>query len=119
MLTVGQQEMTPFLAAPQHHYLIRSIERPATRPPQATVIIARGPFDERAERDLLETHRIEVLVTKNSGGEATRPKLDAARALGTEVVIVARPPMPEALHRVRDAAGAMRWLDTQAALRGE
>ncbi len=119
MLTVGQQDLAPFIAAPQHHYLIRSIDKPDTLPPYASVITARGPFAERDERSLLETHRIETLVTKNAGGTATRAKLDAARTLGIEVVIVSRPPLPEGLDHVPDAPAAHRWLEAQAALRGE
>ncbi len=119
LLTIGQQELAPFLAAPHHHYLIRSIDTPATIPPGARVITARGPFDEVDERHLLETNAIECLVTKNAGGRATRAKLDAARMLGVEVVIVSRPAWPDGLDHLSDAAAAQRWLETQAALRGE
>lgn len=119
MLTIGQQELAPFLAAPHHHYLIRSIDRPTTLPPDAETITARGPFAEPDERHLLAAHRIEVLVTKNAGGSATRAKLDAARALGIEVVIVSRPALPDGLEHVPDAPSAQRWLEAHAARRGE
>ena len=117
-LTVGQQELAPFLAAPWHEYLIRSVEPPdpASLPPRAACIAGRGPFETAAERRLLETARIEVLVTKNSGGAATAAKLEAARGLGLEVVIVARPPPPPG-PAVQDAAAALAWL-RHAALRG-
>ena len=59
----------------------------------------------------------EVLVTKNSGGAAVAGKLAAARSLGVEVVMVARPPPPPP-PLVPDAAGAIAWLHAQAALRG-
>ena len=118
LLTVGQQDLGPFADAPQHHYIIRSIEPPALRPPRAVFIPGRGPFDEADERRLLNDHRIEVLVSKNAGGAATRPKLDAVRGLGLPVIMVARPPGP-ADPRVATAAEAMAWLHRQAALRGE
>ncbi len=115
-LTVGQQELAPFMLAPWHRYLIRSVEPPdpALLPPAARCIAARGPFREDAERTLLEQENVEVLVTKNSGGAATAPKLAAARALGVPVVMVAR---PAALFggTVPDAAGALAWLDHVAA----
>ena len=38
--------------------------------------------------------KIDLLVTKNSGGELTRAKLIAARELGIPVVMVARPVEP-------------------------
>lgn len=117
-LTVGQQELVPFRAAPQHDYLIRSVEPPdpAALPPLALCIAARGPFQEPDERRLLLEAGIEVLVTKNSGGAATAPKLAAARAVGIPVVMVARPPPPPPPHAA-GAAEALAWLH-QAALRG-
>ena len=111
-LTVGQQELTPFRLAPWHHYLIRSVEPPdpALLPPAARCIAARGPFREDAERSLLEQETIEVVVSKNSGGAATAPKLAAARTLGIPVVMVARPAAAPG-DTVPDAAGALAWLD--------
>ncbi len=115
-LTVGQQELAPFGLAPWHRYLIRSVEPPdpALLPATARHIAARGPFREDEERRLLEQEGIEVMVTKNSGGAATAPKLAAARALGVQVVMVARPPPPPG-ETVPDAAGALAWLDHVAA----
>ncbi len=118
LLTIGQKDLQPF-SVRTHIYKVRSVEPPQRPPPGAEVIIARGPFDEAAERRLLEAHAIEVLVTKNSGGTATGAKLDAARALGLPVIMVARPPPPDGIDRVPDAAAAMRWLEAHATLRGE
>jgi precorrin-6A/cobalt-precorrin-6A reductase len=112
-LSIGRQDLAPF--GPRHAYLIRSVDPPDPIPPDATVISARGPFTLDAERTLLLTHRIEVVVTKNSGGDATAAKLAAARSLGLPVVMVARPPPPEP-PVVRDAAGALDWLAHQAGL---
>jgi precorrin-6A/cobalt-precorrin-6A reductase len=114
-LTVGQQELAPF--GPPHDYIVRSVDRPAAPPSGATVITARGPFTEADEQTLLLTHRIDVVVTKNSGGTATAGKLAAAHALRLPVILVARPPRPAGLI-VPDAAGALAWLAHQAARRG-
>jgi precorrin-6A/cobalt-precorrin-6A reductase len=114
-LSIGRQDLAPF--GPPHAYLIRSVDPPDPVPPDATVISARGPFTLDAERALLLTHRIEVLVTKNSGGDATAAKLAAARDLGLPVVMVTRPPPPEP-PVVEDAAGALDWLAHQACRRG-
>ncbi len=118
-LTVGQQELAPFIAAPWHEYLIRSVEPPdpAALPPRARCIAARGPFQVEAERRLLAAERIEVLVTKNSGGSATQAKLAAAGALGLPVVMVARPAAPPG-PAAPDAAEALAWLRDHAARRG-
>jgi precorrin-6A/cobalt-precorrin-6A reductase len=111
-LTVGQQELGFFGLAPWHNYLVRSVEPPdpALLPPVCRTITARGPFREDEEFRLLQQERIEVLVTKNSGGAATAPKLAAAQAVGARVVMVARPPAPPG-ETVPDAAGALAWLD--------
>lgn len=104
-LAIGRQEVAAFRAAPQHRYLIRAIEPPdaATLPPRAEVLLARGPFTEAGERDLLAGHRIEIVVTKNSGGADTVAKLAAARALGLPVIMVDRPPGPPAAPTVEAA----------------
>ncbi|MFD1982824.1 cobalt-precorrin-6A reductase [Mesorhizobium newzealandense] len=96
-LALGRQEVAAFEAAPQHHYLIRSVDpvEPRLKVPEASYLLARGPFPEAEERALLEEHRIEIVVSKNSGGEATYGKIAAARALGIEVVMVRRPALPD------------------------
>lgn len=112
LLTVGQKELAPFTAA--HHYVVRSVEPPPILPPGATFIAARGPFQEANERDLLLAHAIDVIVTKNSGGAATQPKLAAARALGIEIIMVDRPALPAGLQTVQTAAAALAWLTAHA-----
>lgn len=116
LLTIGRQELDPFLGASHHRYVVRSVDAPAEDllPSGAEVITARGPFDEAGERDLLTERGIEVLVTKNSGGDATRAKLDAARALGIAVVMVERPPVPE-IETVETAEDAIAWLERRHA----
>jgi precorrin-6A/cobalt-precorrin-6A reductase len=58
------------------------------------IIVARPPFTREGERALMRRHRIDTLVTKNSGGP-TEAKLAAARNLGLPVVIIRRPPPPD------------------------
>jgi precorrin-6A/cobalt-precorrin-6A reductase len=96
-LALGRQEVHAFEAAPRHHYLIRSVDpvEPSLAVPDAAYLLARGPFAEADERALLAEHRIEVIVSKNSGGAATYGKIAAARGLGVEVVMVRRPPLPD------------------------
>ncbi|MHB1535905.1 MAG: cobalt-precorrin-6A reductase [Acidimicrobiales bacterium] len=94
-LTTGRQELRPFTAVPRAWFLVRSIDPPDPLPLQrAQVILACGPFDLDGEEALMEAHRIDTLVTKDSGGDAAAPKLVAARRLGIPVVLVARPPAP-------------------------
>jgi precorrin-6A/cobalt-precorrin-6A reductase len=97
-LTVGRLQLAAFEAAPQHDYLIRTIDPPKLPPalPRYQLLLARGPFAFEDEVKLMRAAGIEILVTKNSGGEATRAKLDAARALGVEVLMINRPPNADA-----------------------
>lgn len=117
LLTVGQKDLAPFAAAPQHIYVVRSIDPPAAPPPRAMVLTARGPYAEADERALLQRHRIEIMVTKNAGGAATAAKLAAAADLGVTVVIVARPNLPDGLATVPTAEAALRWLEAHAGTR--
>ncbi|TPN18649.1 cobalt-precorrin-6A reductase [Mesorhizobium sp. B2-3-3] len=96
-LALGRQEVAAFEAAAQHHYLIRSVDpiEPKLAVPDADYLLARGPFGEPDERALLSEQRIEIVVSKNSGGVATYGKIAAARALGIEVIMVRRPALPE------------------------
>lgn len=115
-LTIGQKELAPFQMAPQHDYLIRSVDRPdpASLPPKARVITERGPFEEAAERALLIEHYIDVLVTKNSGGTATAAKLAAARMLALPVAMIERPAVPPGVETVDTADAALKWLEARA-----
>lgn len=92
-LTIGQLQLAAFAKAPQHFYLIRTIEPLAASPglPNFRVIHKRGPFVVEAEEKLLQEESIDRLVTKNSGGEAAFAKILAARNLRIPVIMVARP----------------------------
>ncbi len=114
LLTVGRRALAPFAAQPQHFYVIRSVEPPPpeTLPPRCRLIAARGPFRLEDERRLFSTHRIQVLVTRNSGGRAAAAKLEAASEGPFPVILVARPQEPDAgARRVEDHHGALRWLE--------
>ena len=122
-LAIGRQELAPFRAAPQHRYIVRSVDPVSADEtlPVARFILERGPFDEAAERRLLEENGIDIIVAKNSGGDATYGKIAAARALGVPVVMVQRagPPAPDALHCVEAMQAAVAHALFPAADRGE
>ena len=96
-LSIGRQEAGAFGAAPQHFYLVRSVDpvEPPLAAPDVHYLLARGPFAEAAEHDLLMQHEIDIVVSKDSGGEASYGKIAAARALGIEVVMIGRPDLPQ------------------------
>ena len=68
---------------------------------------ARGPYPYAAERELLESRRIDVLLTKDSGGALTEAKLAAAHDVGVPVVVVRRPTVPRGLRVVESVDAAL------------
>ena len=91
-LATGRQEAHQANAAPQHYYWVRSVDpvEPLLTVPHVSYIHSRGPFRLADELDMLQKHQIEVVVTKNSGGEATYAKIEAARLLGIKVIMIER-----------------------------
>jgi precorrin-6A/cobalt-precorrin-6A reductase len=111
-LTTGRLGLAAFAHLTDLHFVVRSVELPRPpMPPRTEVLLARGPFTVADETALLCDHRIDVLVTKDSGGGATAAKLTAARELCLPVVVVQRPPLPQAVTTVPDVAGVLTWLD--------
>ena len=98
-LTVGRLELSEYATAPQHHYIVRSIDELTEKPLENAIYIsARPPFNVEDEKEIMQKYKIDYLITKNSGGFATEAKLTAARALGIPVILIKRPPRPDAMH---------------------
>jgi precorrin-6A/cobalt-precorrin-6A reductase len=111
-LTIGRQELQPFEAMPEKSYLIRAVDPPDPMPdlPHHRLLLDRGPFTLEGELALLDEHRIDALVSKNSGGRATEAKLAAARLRGIPVVMVERPPS-NGVAELHNPAAALSWLE--------
>jgi precorrin-6A/cobalt-precorrin-6A reductase len=110
-LTQGRLQLAAFGRASQHRYIVRAIDRPveisALR--DHRLILARGPFSLADETALILNEGIDAIVTKNSGGRATYAKIEAARTLGIEVIIVSRPPAPKA-ETMHDLDAVVAWI---------
>jgi precorrin-6A/cobalt-precorrin-6A reductase len=111
-LTIGRRGLAAFAALPGMWFLVRTIETLDPPSPAMTMITARGPFALGDELRLMERHRIDVLVTKASGGEATSAKLAAARRRKIPVVMIARPSLDRA---GAGTAGILRWIAARLA----
>ncbi|MGW7528184.1 cobalt-precorrin-6A reductase [Streptomyces sp. NPDC054783] len=110
-LSTGRLGLAAFAHLTDLRFVVRSVDPPEPpMPPDTELVLARGPFTVADETELLSAHRIEVLVTKDSGGQATAAKLTAARELGLPVVVVRRPPLPQGVAAVSDVAGVLEWL---------
>jgi len=82
---------------------------PAELPPRCEVILARGPFETTEEIALMRERDVNVVVTKNSGGPLTYAKIEAARALALDVIMIA-PPLRSDVLRLADLDAAMAFL---------
>lgn len=110
-LTIGRQGVGAFAGLEQHWFLIRAIDPPeAPLPPRHELLLARGPFTIDDETELLSAHRIDVMVTKDSGGDQTDAKLAAARVAGLPVVVIDRPRLPPGGIEVAGVSQAWDWL---------
>ncbi|KAB1990399.1 cobalt-precorrin-6A reductase [Streptomyces triticiradicis] len=110
-LTTGRLGLAAFAPLEDLWFLVRSVDAPgAPAPARMEVLLDRGPFTLRGERELLLRHAIDVVVTKDSGGQATAPKLTAAREAGLPVVVVRRPPAPAGVPVVTDPGTATDWI---------
>ena len=114
-LTTGRQGLAAFAGISDVFFLIRCVDAPdpAALPPDRAVLLDRGPFTLDGELELIDRHALDVLITKDSGGEMTQAKLAAARERGLPVVVVARPPRPAA-QTVRTVEQALAWLGEPA-----
>ncbi|WP_318215439.1 cobalt-precorrin-6A reductase [Streptomyces sp. SCL15-6] len=110
-LTTGRLGLGAFAHLTGLHFVARSVEPPdPPLPPDLRILLARGPFTVAGETAVLRDHRIDVLVTKDSGGAATAAKLTAARDLALPVVVVRRPPLPAGVPVVPDVSGVLERL---------
>ena len=112
-LTTGTAELSALSGLTDAWFLIRTITPPPVPLPLARyeLLQARGPFEVAGERDIIRRYRIDTLVTKASGGNATEAKLIAAREAGISVIMIARPILPPA-ETVPDTAAALAWVAT-------
>lgn len=117
-LTVGRQEIRAFAGVTDTALVVRSIDPPGDADilPGATFITGRGPFSIADEIALLRDHEIDVVVSKNAGGDATYAKIAAARELELPVVMIQRPPAPPG-DTVDRPDTALAWLNGLSGLK--
>ncbi|HSC82681.1 MAG TPA: cobalt-precorrin-6A reductase [Pseudomonas sp.] len=110
--TLGREPLAHLDAIPpEQFWTVRMLdEHPGNA--RARVIGARGPFVLEDERALFASERFDVLISKNSGGNATEAKLQVARECGLPVLILARPPLPQVTREF--ASSEALWQALQA-----
>ena len=100
LLTCGQLNQKEFALlrayANQKQWLRTAVKPRIDLPISAQWIKAMGPFNVDDEIQLMQSREIDVLVSKNSGGDATSAKLQAARELAIPVFMLERPTLADA-----------------------
>lgn len=111
MLAVGRMHLAEFASNPQHFYLLRLIDA-LDMPlpfPDCEVVQDRGPFSVAGDLALLRDHRINLVVSKNSGGSGAFAKIAAARQQGLPVIMIDRP-ATVARREAHSVADVLAWL---------
>jgi precorrin-6A/cobalt-precorrin-6A reductase len=114
LLTTGRQGLAAFANVDEAWFLVRCVDPPAPPlPPSHELLLDRGPYTFDGERALVERHAIDLVVTKDSGGEHTEAKLAVARVRGLPVIVVRRPPRPD-VSTESTVAAALDWARAHA-----
>ena len=110
-LATGRLTLDRFSGLQGCRVLCRQIDPPTAPFPfeGGEFIISRPPFSVQREVDLFSALGVEWLVVKNAGGSESATKLVAARHLDIPVLMLRRPPMPDAL-RVDTVQAALDWV---------
>lgn len=109
LLTTGRQGLAAFARVGDAWFLVRCVEPPdPPLPPHHRILLSRGPYSLDSELALIDEHRIDLVITKDSGGSPTEGKLEAARACDLPVIVVRRPPRPE-VPTVAEPGAAASW----------
>lgn len=92
-LALGSQYISQFSSRHDVHFVIRMIDEPDKPLAFADYSLQVGkPAEVTQEMAMLEENRISHIVCRNSGGTGAYGKIEAARMLGIEVIMVERNP---------------------------
>lgn len=110
-VTTGRQTCGAFTELPDRTFFFRQLTQDPALPCQGRfrAVPGQGPFTIEQERHLFETLKINRLICKNSGGAASRTKLDAAREMKVPIILLRRP-APSGAPVVSSVSDALDWV---------
>ena len=109
-LALGSGELWRFAGVEGTWLMSRIAETPEPdATPPGFLVVGRGPFDADDELRLMEEQDIDLLVSRNSGGNATVGKITAARRRGIPVIMLERP-APEPGEQCSDLEEVLQWI---------
>ncbi|MBC7594374.1 MAG: cobalt-precorrin-6A reductase [Kineosporiaceae bacterium] len=110
-LTTGRQALDHFTGPlASFSALVRVVDVPdVALPAMWTLLTSRGPYALADELSLMREHHTDVLVTKDSGGMFTWPKMEAAAELGVQVIVVKRKKPNLEVETVSSVEEAYEW----------
>jgi precorrin-6A/cobalt-precorrin-6A reductase len=113
-LAIGRQTLEAYRNLEGRRILARMVDPPRAPFPfeGGEFILGRPPFGQDHEVSLFKSLGVTHLVAKNAGGQGGRAKLDAARALGLPVLMLAHPTMPDGV-KLTTVQEALSWVRTQ------
>lgn len=111
-LSCGRKTLPNFLDW-QNFALVRVVDPLTIAVPRAwKIILSRGPYFFTDELKLIEKNRINLLITKDSGGVHTEAKLEVAKQLGIPVVVISRPKIPQEYLKFEKITEVLAWLES-------
>jgi len=114
-ITAGQieQEVIDALAAKAKHVLLRTaMPAKVELPDNVTWLKAIGPFTFEDEKALLAEFKIQAIISKNSGGDATYAKIQAAAEIGIPVYQFKRPELKPLAYQCDQQSDCVSLLQT-------
>lgn len=95
LVTSGHKGLEAIAERDDCTFHVRLIEPPESPLPRhAHVVLDRSPYSLEGELVLMQDLAISHLITKDSGSDATRAKIDAAAELSVVICLIARPVPP-------------------------